>query len=83
MPDTLKLLLRLMGVVGVAIFAGLFALTFGAILYNDYVGFGYLAYVGVLFAFICDIVFNKALVTTEILNAILQAIRRAVQALRC
>lgn len=53
---------------------------FFTILYNDYVGFGYIAYVGILFGFLCDIAFNKARVTTEIVNAILQAVGSAVQA---
>ena len=56
---------------------------FFTIIYNDYVGFGYLAYVGVLFGFLCDIAFNKARVTTEIVNAVLEAIGSAVQAVPC
>ena len=53
------------------------------IIYNDYVGFGYVACVGVLFGFLCDIAFNKARVTTEILNAIFQAVGSAAQAVPC
>lgn len=53
------------------------------ILYNDYVGFGYLAYVAVLFAFLCDVAFNKARVTTEILNWIFEAIGSAAKAVPC
>jgi hypothetical protein len=56
---------------------------FFTIIYNDYVGFGYVAYVGVLFGFLCDIAFNKARVTTEIVNAVLEAIGSAVQAVPC
>lgn len=56
---------------------------FFTILYNDYVGFGYVAYVGVLFGFLYDIALNKARVTTEIVNAVLQAIGSAVQAVPC
>ena len=56
---------------------------FFTIIYNDYVGFGYVAYVGVLFAFLCDIAFNKARVTTEIVNAGLDAIGSAVLAVPC
>jgi hypothetical protein len=56
---------------------------FLTILYNNYVGFGYVAYVGVLFGFLCDIAFNKARVTTEIVNAILQAVGSALQAVPC
>ncbi len=47
---------------------------FYTILYNDYVGLGYLAYLLVVFAFLYDIVFNKARVTTEIINVLAQAI---------
>ena len=56
---------------------------FFTIIYNDYVGFGYVAYVGVLFGFLCDITFNKARVTTEIVNTVLEAIGSAVQAVPC
>lgn len=48
---------------------------FYTILYNDYIGFGYLAYLLVVFAILCDIVFNKARVTTEIINTIGSAFR--------
>jgi hypothetical protein len=56
---------------------------FFTIIYNDYVGFGYVAYVAVLFGFLCDIAFNQARVTTEIVNAVLSAIGSAVQAVPC
>lgn len=44
------------------------------IIYNDYTGFGYIGYLIFVFAILCDIVFNKARVTTEVINAFLQAI---------
>ena len=47
------------------------------IIYSDYWGFAYLGYVGVLFLFLCDIVFNRAQITTEIINALLRAIGEA------
>ena len=47
---------------------------FFTIIYNDYVGWGYLGYVGVLFAVLCDIAFNKGRVTTNILNSVLNAV---------
>jgi CII-binding regulator of phage lambda lysogenization HflD len=47
---------------------------FFTIIYNDYVGFGYMAYLFVIFLFLCDMVFNKARVTTTILNQALSAI---------
>lgn len=43
---------------------------FFTILYNDFMGFGYLIYVGVIFAFLADIAFNKGRVVTTILNGI-------------
>ena len=50
---------------------------FYTILYSDYTGFGYIVYLVLVFAILCDIVFNKARVTTEFLNACLQAIGQA------
>ena len=40
------------------------------IVYNDYTGLLYLVYLGVLFLILCDISFNKARVTTQILNTL-------------
>ena len=48
------------------------------IIYNNYWGYAYLTYVGLLFLFLCDIVFNEAKVTTEIINGILNAIGSAL-----
>ncbi len=42
---------------------------FYTILYNDYTGFGYLAYLLAVFALLYDIAFNKARVTIKILDA--------------
>ena len=53
------------------------------IIYSNYWGFAYLAYVGVVFIFLCDIVFNKGRVTTEILNAILNALGSAASFVPC
>jgi len=47
---------------------------FYTILYNDYMGFGYLVYIGVIFGFLLDITFNKARVTTWFINAIANAV---------
>ena len=51
---------------------------FYTILYNDYIGFGYFAYLGVIFAFLIDVAFNKGRVTKEIVNFILNAIGSAI-----
>lgn len=56
---------------------------FFTIIYNDYLGFGYLAYVVLLFGIFCDIVFNRARITTEIINAILNAIGSALSVAPC
>lgn len=56
---------------------------FYTILYNDYMGFGYLAYVGVIFAGLIDIVLNKARVTTEVINGIANAIGSAFSVVSC
>ncbi|MCP5078203.1 MAG: hypothetical protein GY951_09140 [Psychromonas sp.] len=56
---------------------------FFTILYNNYVGWGYLAYLCILFGFLCDIIFNKARITTEIINGILNAIGSAASVVPC
>lgn len=53
------------------------------IIYNNYLGFAYLGYVSVVFLFLCDIVFNGARVTTEIINSILNAIGSAASVMPC
>jgi len=53
------------------------------IIYNNYLGFAYLGYVGVVFLFLCDIVFNRARITTEIINGILNAIGSAASVAPC
>lgn len=49
------------------------------ILFSDYVGFAYLAYVSTVFAFLCDVWFNRARGTTHLLNAL----GSSVQVLPC
>lgn len=39
-----------------------------AILFNDYVGVWYFAWVGAAFLFVCDVMFNRARVTAQVLN---------------
>lgn len=56
---------------------------FYTILYNDYMGFAYLAYIGVIFAILMDIVLNQAKVTTEIINSIANAIGSALTVTPC
>lgn len=47
---------------------------FYTIIYNDYTGYSYIGYLLLVFGVLCDIAFNKARVTTEIINACLEAI---------
>jgi len=56
---------------------------FYAILYNDYMGFGYLAYISLIFGFLIDVAFNKARVTAEIINGILNAVGSALSVVPC
>ena len=56
---------------------------FFTILYDTYLGWGYLIYLGVVFGFLCDVMFNKGQVTTEILNIIFEAIGSALTAGPC
>lgn len=47
---------------------------FFTIIYSNYIGFGYLTYVMGLFAVLSDISFNRAQVTTEIINGCLELV---------
>jgi len=53
------------------------------IIYSDFLGFWYLAYVSGLFLWFCDIIFNRARVTTEIVNMALNAVGSALKAVPC
>jgi len=53
------------------------------LLFSDYVGLAYLGYLGAAFALLSDIIFNRARITTEILNFILNALGSAVQVVPC
>ncbi|MEP0355082.1 hypothetical protein [Paraglaciecola sp.] len=56
---------------------------FYTILYNDYMGFGYLAYIAVIFCVLVDIALNKARVTTEVINGIANAVGSAFSVVSC
>ncbi|TQV70782.1 hypothetical protein FKG94_20870 [Exilibacterium tricleocarpae] len=56
---------------------------FYTILYNDYMGFGYLAYLVIIFGVLIDIALNKARVTTEVINGIANAFGSAFSVLPC
>ena len=56
---------------------------FYTILYNDYMGFGYLVYIAVIFGVLVDIALNKARVTTEVINGIANAVGSAFSVIPC
>lgn len=56
---------------------------FYTILYQNFWGYFYFFYMGIVFLFLSDIVFNKARITTEIINFISEAIGSAFQAVSC
>lgn len=53
------------------------------ILFNDYLGFTYLVYLVIVFALLCDITLNRARITTEIVNAVLEAVGSVASAVPC
>ena len=53
------------------------------IIHSSYLGFAYLAWLVVVFLFLCDIVFNRGRITTEILNAMFSAIGSAFSVVPC
>lgn len=53
------------------------------ILFADYVGLGYAAYMAAVASLLADVVFNRARVTTRLVNGVLQAAGSTVQAVPC
>lgn len=53
------------------------------LVFSDFVGFAYIGYLGGVFALLCDIIFNRARVTVEILNSLLNASGSAIQVVPC
>lgn len=56
---------------------------FFTLIYNDFLGYGYLGYIGMLFLFLSDIAFNKGRVTCEILNGVFHAIGSVAEVSPC
>lgn len=56
---------------------------FYSILYNDYMGFGYVAYLSIIFGFLMDVSFNKAQITSDILNAFFNAVGSSLSCVPC
>ncbi|MGI9302307.1 MAG: hypothetical protein ACR2RB_06315 [Gammaproteobacteria bacterium] len=53
------------------------------IIYSDYLGFVYLAYLGIVFGFLLDIFMNRARITTQIINAISHLVGSALSVDPC
>jgi hypothetical protein len=53
------------------------------IIYNQYVGFGYIAYLVAVAALLADVLINKARIATAVVNMFLQAIGSALKAVPC
>ena len=53
------------------------------ILFSNYVGFAYVGYLSIVFGFLCDILFNRARVTTKLLNITFNIIGSGVQLVPC
>ena len=54
-----------------------------SVLFGEYVGLAYFGYLTLAVALLCDIVFNRARVTTKFVNAALQVAGSAIQAVPC
>jgi hypothetical protein len=54
---------------------------FFTILYNDYTGYGFVAYLVLVFLALIDISYNRSRVTTEIINFLLNAVGKAASSL--
>lgn len=53
------------------------------IVFNDYVGFAFVGYLAIVFAFLCDILFNRARITTWLLNRLFDAVGSSVVVAPC
>ena len=53
------------------------------IIHSSYIGYAYLTWLGVVFLFLCDIVFNRGRITTQIVNAIFNVIGSAFSVVPC
>lgn len=56
---------------------------FYTIVFNNYWGYAYSAYAGIIFLLLLDIFLNKARITTELLNAFFRAIGSALEFVAC
>lgn len=83
----LQLMVPAVALVGaVAVTGGLYLFNqnwLHTVLYSQYVGLTYVAYLGAVAALLADVVFNRARVTTRLVNGALQVVGSAVQAVPC
>ena len=56
---------------------------FYTIIYNDYTGLAYVGYLIFVFVILCDIVFNRARITTKVINFCLNVIGSAASLVPC
>lgn len=54
---------------------------FFTIVYNDYTGYGFVVYLALVFLTLIDICYNRARITTEIINILLNTVGRAASSL--
>ena len=53
------------------------------LVFNDYVGFAYIGYLGIVFAFLSDILFNHARITTVLVNRLLDVLGSSASLMPC
>lgn len=53
------------------------------LVYSDYVGFGYVAYLAVVAGFLADVFLNRSRITTRLVNALLNLVGSVVQVVPC
>jgi len=53
------------------------------IIFNDYLGFTYIAYLAVVFGLMCDIILNRARITTQIVNTVFDVVGSTASAVPC
>lgn len=83
----LQLLLPVVVLVGAVAVTGSFYLFnqdwLHTIVFGEYVGLGYALYLAVVVACLADIAFNRARVSTQVVNAVLQLVGSAASAIPC
>lgn len=78
-PDNINQINLLVGLMFISIFISSYLYIFEqnwfyTVIYSDFIGFLYFGYLGIVFLLLLDIIFNKAHITTTIVDFILNAI---------